>query len=151
MLHCGLRISELAALNVSDVFVTARKGDVLVRCGKNSKQRRVPLNQDARDAMLSYLTQPRDPAEPLFKSQRGTRMSTGSIAYFIRQVAREAGIEMTSHSLRHTALTRLIRSGCDIVIVAEVAGHARLETTRRYSLPTADVKIAAMEKLNYAK
>jgi integrase/recombinase XerC len=151
MLHCGLRVSEIAALDVRDVFVTARKGEVIVRCGKNSKQRRVPLNTAAREALIAYLTEPRDPNEPLFKSQRGTRISVGAIAYFIRQIAREAGIEMTSHSLRHTCLTKLIRSGCDIVIVAEVAGHGRLETTRRYSLPTADDKIAAMEKLSHAK
>lgn len=151
MLHCGIRISELAALNVGDVFVTARKGELLIRCGKNSKQRRIPLNADAREAMIAYITEPKDPSEPLFTSQRGTRLSTGAVAHFIRQIARDAGIGMTSHSLRHTALTRLIRSGIDIVIVAELAGHGRLETTRRYSLPTANDKIAAMEKLNYAK
>lgn len=150
MLHCGLRISELASLDVGDVFVTARRGELVVRCGKGGRQRRIPMNADLREAMMTYLGAPQDPLTPLFRSQRGTRMSVNAIAHLMRQLARDAGIEMTAHRLRHTALTRLVRSGVDIVTVAEVAGHARLETTRRYSLPTADVKIAAMEKLNYS-
>lgn len=150
MLHCGLRISELAALDVGDVFVTARRGELVVRCGKGGRQRRIPMNADLREAMMAYMGAPQDPQAPLFRSQRGTRMSVNAIAHLMRQFARDAGVEMTAHRLRHTALTRLVRSGVDIVTVAEVAGHARLETTRRYCLPTADVKIAAMEKLNYS-
>ncbi len=150
LLHSGLRISELAALNVGDIFVTARKGEIVVRCGKNQKHRRIPMNSDLREVMQSYLAGPRDPQEPLFTSKKGNRISTNAIDHLIRQIATEAGVEMSSHTCRHTALSRLIRAGVDIVIVAEVAGHSRLETTRRYSLPTADDKIAALEKLNYA-
>jgi site-specific recombinase XerD len=149
-LHTGLRISELAALNVGDVFVTARKGEITVRCGKNSKQRKIPLNADIREVMQAYLSGPRNPDEPLFKSQRGSRISTGAIDHLIRQIADDAGVEMSCHTLRHSCLTRLLHSGADIVTVAEVAGHSRLETTRRYTLPSQDVKIEAMEKLNYA-
>jgi integrase/recombinase XerC len=68
----------------------------------------------------------------------------------IRGFGRESGVTLSSHRLRHTCLTRLVRAGVDIVTVAEIAGHSRIETTRRYSLPTADVMIAAVEKLNYA-
>ena len=49
--------------------------------------------------------------------------------------------------LRHTCLTRLVRAGNDIVLVAELAGHARLETTRRYSLPSDAARQAAMDAL----
>lgn len=150
MLHTGLRISEIASLNVGDVFITARKGEIVVKCGKGSKYRRIPMNSDLREVMQTYLNSPRDPAEPLFRSQKGNRISVNAIDHMVRQIAREAGVEMSSHTCRHTALTRLIRAGIDIVIVAEVAGHSRLETTRRYSLPSAGAKIAAMEKLNYA-
>jgi site-specific recombinase XerD len=149
-LHTGLRISELAALNVGDVFVTSRKGEITVRCGKNSKQRKIPLNADVREVVQAYISGPKNPEEPLFRSQRGSRISTGAIDHLIRQIADDAGVEMSAHTLRHSCLTRLLHSGADIVTVAEVAGHSRLETTRRYTLPSADVKIAAMEKLNYA-
>lgn len=149
MLHTGLRISELVALNVGDVFVTARKGEILVRCGKGNKQRRIPLNRDAREVLQIYLSGPGEPTMPLFKSVRGNRISVNAVDHFIRQLAREAGVEMSCHRIRHTCLSRLVRAGIDIVIVAEVAGHSRLETTRRYSLPSANDKILAMEKLNY--
>lgn len=149
LIHTGLRISELAALSVGDVFVTARKGEITVRCGKGGKHRVIPMNADLREAMCLYLTAPRQPHEALFLSQKGNRISISTVDHVIRQIARDAGVDMSAHTLRHSCLTRLIRSGADVVTVAEIAGHSRLETTRRYSLPSASVKIAAMEKLNY--
>ena len=53
----------------------------------------------------------------------------------------------SAHTLRHTCLTRLVRAGNDIVLVAELAGHARLETTRRYSVPSDADRQAAMDAL----
>ena len=100
--------------------------------------------------MQIYLSGPRSPAEPLFKSRQGNRISINAIDYLIRQIGAEAGVEMSAHKLRHCCLSSLVRQGIDIVIVAEIAGHSRLETTRRYSLPSAAVKVAAMEKLNYS-
>lgn len=162
MLHCGLRISEVAALNVADVLLSARKRELIVRCGKNSKRRIVPINKDLADVLVEYLAgqtsaTPRElsatsgasVAAPLFRSQKGNRLSIQAVDYIIRQFANDAGVDFSSHNLRHSCLTRLVRAGVDLIVVAEVAGHSRLETTRRYSLPSADVKIAAMEKLNY--
>jgi integrase/recombinase XerC len=102
--------------------------------------------------MQAYLVGPQDPQEPLFKSQRGARLSVNAIDYVVRQIARDAGVKMSAHTLRHCALSQMVRQGVDIVTVAELAGHSRLETTRRYSLPTANDKINAVEKLvDYAK
>lgn len=147
MLHAGLRIAEVAALNVGDVFLTARKGEILVRCGKGNKQRRVPLNSELRETMLVFMSGPKDPEEPLFKSQKGNRLSIAAIDHLVRQFATAAGIEMSAHSLRHTMITKLIRAGCDTVLVAQLVGHSRLETTRRYALPTREDEARAMEKL----
>jgi integrase/recombinase XerC len=151
MLHCGLRISELRGLNIGDVLLSARKHELIVRCGKNAKRRVVPINTDLASVMREYLASGglSDTESPLFVSQKGNRLSVQAIDQIVRQLGREAGIEFSSHCLRHTCLTRLVRSGVDLVVVAEVAGHSRLETTRRYSLPTEAVKTAAMEKLNY--
>jgi integrase/recombinase XerC len=52
----------------------------------------------------------------------------------VRKVARAAGLELSAHVLGHTCITKLVRKGSDIVLVAELAGHRRLDTTRRYSL-----------------
>jgi len=151
MLHCGLRISEVAQLNIGDVLLSIRKRELVVRCGKNAKRRIVPINSDLAEAMRQYLSSVGNvPAEsPLFKSQKGNRLSVQAIDYVIRCFATQAGVDLSSHSLRHTCLTRLVRGGTDIVTVAEIAGHSRLETSRRYSLPTEQVKLEAMERLNY--
>jgi integrase/recombinase XerC len=152
MLHCGLRISEVRGLNVSDVLLTARKRELIVRCGKNDKRRSIPINRDAAEVLQEFLAgnQIGHGETPLFVSQKGNRLSSQAIDHVIRAFGQEAGINLSSHRLRHTCLSRLIRLGIDVVTVAEIAGHSRLETTRRYSLPGADVMIAALEKLNYA-
>ena len=152
MLHCGLRISEVAGLNISDVVLTARKRELTVRCGKNSKRRVVPINKDSAEVLQEYLAGKLgvEAETPLFMAQQGARISVQSIDHMIRQFGKDSGVELSSHSLRHTFITKLIRAGIDVVTVAELAGHSRLETTRRYSLPSQDVMLAAVEKLNYA-
>ena len=65
----------------------------------------------------------------------------------VRKLGEEANLDrpLAAHVLRHTCVTNLVRAGADLVLVAEIAGHKRLETTRRYSLPSADDREAAME------
>lgn len=152
MLHCGLRISETAQLNNCDVVLTARKREVTIRCGKNSKHRTVPVNKDAAEVLQQYIDerQKADPEAPLFLSQKGTRLSLQSIDYLIRQLGKEATLELSAHALRHTFITKLVRANVDIVAIAELAGHGRIETTRRYSLPSQEVMLEAVERLNYA-
>ncbi len=65
----------------------------------------------------------------------------------VRRLGREANLSLSAHILRHTCLTSLVRNGNDLVLVAELAGHKRLETTRRYSLPSPADCEAAMEGL----
>lgn len=149
LLHTGIRISELAALNVADVFVSARKGELTIRNGKGNRHRSIPLNTDLREVLQIYLSAPRTPDEPLFVSRLGKRLSTSAIDHLVRQIANDCGVKMSCHSMRHTMITKLVRSGLDIVVIAELAGHSRLETTRRYSLPTVHDKIRAVERLNY--
>ena len=107
------------------------------------------MSADLRDVMLAYISGPRNPDEPLFKSKLGNRMSTSAIDHLIRQFARETGVEMSCHTFRHTMIRSLVKMGIDICTVAEIAGHSRLETTRRYSLPSANDKLLAVEKLDY--
>ena len=83
----------------------------------------------------------------LFLTKQGTRLATRSIDDVVRRLGQEANLSLSAHILRHTCLTSLVRNGNDLVLVAELAGHRRLETTRRYSLPSAADREAAMEGL----
>lgn len=65
----------------------------------------------------------------------------------VRNTACRADLTLSAHVLRHTCVTNLVRAGNDIVLVAELAGHRRLETTRRYSLPSAADRQVAMDNL----
>ena len=65
----------------------------------------------------------------------------------MRSVGARAELKLSAHTLRHTCVTNLVRAGNDLVLVAELAGHRRLETTRRYSLPSEADRQAAMEAL----
>ena len=69
-------------------------------------------------------------------ARTGRALSSRSIDLAVRRVATRAGLELSAHVLRHTFVTRLVRAGNDLVLIAEIAGRRRLETTRRYSLPS---------------
>jgi integrase/recombinase XerC len=96
-----------------------------------------------RDALAAWLAERPSHrgagSSALFTSVRGTRMTTDAIADVIDAITRSAGLDdhVTSHVLRHTFGTELTRSGVDLVTVAELMGHASLETTRLYTRPSA--------------
>ena len=152
--YTGLRLSELAGLDAGDVQMTARRGRVQVRIGKGDAYREVPLNSacrtaltewmDVRTAQLATSGGRADPAA-LWLSRVGGRMTARAVDLVIRRLAEDARLSLSAHTLRHTAVTNLIRSGADVVLVAEIAGHRRLDTVRRYSLPSEADKDAALE------
>jgi site-specific recombinase XerD len=152
LFYTGVRLGECAALNVDDVRVSARKGLVIVRSGKGDTYREVPLNADVRETLRTWLKErarrfPQISEFALFLNLKGRRLSTRAIDLVLRQLGAEAKLELSAHVLRHTCLTNLVRRGNDLVLVAEVAGHKRLETTRRYSLPSLEDRESAMEGL----
>jgi integrase/recombinase XerC len=140
LLHTALRLSEFAAIDTDDVRVSARKGLVIVRSEKGDAHREVPLNPTARGALEAWLTARAKLAAEgegaLFVGRTGRRLSPRAIDLVVRKVAGHAGLVLSAHVLRHTCITKLVRAGHDVVLVAELAGHRRLETTRRYSLPS---------------
>jgi site-specific recombinase XerD len=150
LFYTGLRVGECAALNCDDIALSARKGLVIVRSGKGDAYREVPLNAALRRSLETYIKGRRvqDGGEPaLFLNVQGQRLSTRAIDLIIRGLGRDAGVALSAHTLRHTCLTTLVRQGTDLVLVAEIAGHRRLETTRRYSLPSARDRERAMERI----
>jgi site-specific recombinase XerD len=152
LFYTAVRLGECAALNLEDVRTSSRKGVVVIRSGKGDTYREVPLNAEVREALRIWLkerskrfSQTPDPA--LFLNLKGKRLSARAIDLIIRQIGADAHLELSAHVLRHTCLTNLVRHGNDLVLVAEIAGHKRLETTRRYSLPSFEDRESAMEGL----
>ncbi len=151
-LFAGTRIAEIAALDAADVRLSARKGELHL-VGKGEKSRTVPAHPKLREALAAWLdmrpSRPGADSAALFTSGRGTRMTTDALADVIDRITRAAGLEdeVTSHRLRHTFGTELTRSGVDIVTVAELMGHASLETTRLYTRPSADDMQRAVDLL----
>ena len=74
-------------------------------------------------------------------------MSTASIDLIVRKIGQSCGLDLSAHILRHSCLSNLIRNGNNLVLVAEIGGHKRLETTRRYTLPTSAEKEKAIMEL----
>src|SRR3954470_344570 len=97
--HTGIRIGELAALRLSDVEISERKGRLIVRSGKGSRHRVVPLNADARKAISDYKeVRPKVADDHLFISQRGEGLKEQAVELMVAKYARAAGLEgVTPH------------------------------------------------------
>ncbi|MEV0399424.1 tyrosine-type recombinase/integrase [Actinoallomurus sp. NPDC050550] len=151
--YAGLRIGDIVALDVDDVRLSARKGNLRV-FGKGGKPRDVPVHpalavllQDWLDERASWPGAATERA--LFLSRRRGRLTTRAASDVFTAIAEAAGLEdaTTAHVGRHTFVTRLIRGGEDLITVAEIAGHARLETLKVYSQPTDEDKHNALRHL----
>ena len=135
---CGLRVSELVNLRLSDIF--AEEGVVRVT-GKGDKQRLVPIARAALQQVERYLEQRRtmavaaDSADVVFLNQRGRRLTRVMIFTIIRQSAAAAGVTKTvsPHTLRHSFATHLLQGGADIRAVQELLGHESILTTEIYT------------------
>lgn len=134
-LNCGLRISEIVGLNVSDIH-----GDNLRVVGKGNKQRIVYLNDSTAEAINGWLDVRRqlvpeyEPA--LFVSNRRTRMARDTVHVMVKNSLSKAGLDSaqySSHKLRHTAATLMLQNGVDVRTLQEVLGHEHLNTTQIYT------------------
>ena len=134
-LNCGLRISELAGLNVADV-----RGEQLRVLGKGNKERIVFLNGACQQAITDWLTERGNRAvldqNALFLTRKHTRITTDGIHYMVKQRLKKAGLDASlysSHKLRHTAATLMLQNGVDVRTLQEVLGHEHLNTTQIYT------------------
>ena len=139
----GLRLSELAGLDVDDVNLSAKMVRVL---GKGGKERIIPFNAGAAKAMRDYLKDRetlapvrehgrRRPRDPLFLNFRGRRLTTRSVDRIVRRYVAASSTRMgiSPHALRHSFATHLLQRGADLRVIQELLGHARLSTTQRYT------------------
>lgn len=139
-LYTGIRVSELVALDRQDLISGERSGSVIVRKGKGDIERKVPLPSEARLHLKNYLNSRDDSYQELFLSNYNKRISIRSVQRIFEKY------NIHPHQLRHTYCRELVGSGIDIVIVAELAGHSDINTTRRYSKPSVIELEDAIEK-----
>jgi site-specific recombinase XerD len=147
--HTGIRVGELTALRLSDVSISERKGQLIVRSGKGSKYRVVPLNADARKSLSDYLAvRPQSTSDRLFLGRRAAGLSPRAVEKTVLKYAHQARLEDVSpHTLRHTFGKSALDAGVDLVTVSRLMGHERLETTAIYTTPSAQDLERAVEKL----
>ncbi len=158
--YAGLRISEVVGLEVADLRLSARKGELRIR-GKGrdgGKVRLLPVHPDLRRALTDWLEartdwKGADAHAAVFLNHRGGRLSDRAARDIITGLGDAIGLNddptqpFSPHVLRHTFATQLIRDGKDPILVAELLGHGSLDTTRRYALPTEADKAAALDAL----
>ena len=145
-LNCGLRISEIVGLDISDV-----REDHLRVLGKGNKERIIYLNDATRAAIDSYLDVRKLTAavdrDALFLSNRRTRISRETVHSMVKKTLLKAGLDSTqysAHKLRHTAATLMLQNGVDVRTLQEVLGHEHLNTTQIYThVDNAELRIAA--------
>lgn len=138
LFSCGLRVSELVSLRMSDVYAEEEFVRVL---GKGNKQRLVPISRCALDEIDRWY-EDRDrmkikPGEEdyVFLNRRGAHLTRTMILIMIKQTARAAGITKTvsPHTLRHSFATELLKGGADLRAIQEMLGHESIETTEIYT------------------
>ena len=135
----GIRVSELAGMNLFDVDFTKCVIRVL---GKGNRERIVPVGRKALNAISDYRKRLQieagiqaDENTPLFLNKNNGRLTTRSMARILEKTAKECGllIPVSPHSIRHSFATQMLDAGADLRVVQELLGHKSLSTTQKYT------------------
>lgn len=136
---CGLRVSELVGLRMSNVYVEEQYLQII---GKGNKERWVPIGGRALELMQTYIHNVRSKLTPkpgeekiVFLNRRGARLTRQMVFIMLQRAVAEAGItkKVSPHSLRHSFATELVENGADLRSVQEMLGHESISTTEIYT------------------
>ncbi len=139
MYSCGLRVSEVVNLKISQLYLDLGFIRVL---GKGDKERLIPIGSSAikyisiyKNDIRVHLTPKKGNEDVLFLNNRGSKLSRVMIFYIIKDLALKAGIKKTvsPHTFRHSFATHLVEGGADLRAVQEMLGHASITTTEIYT------------------
>ncbi|MDO8498223.1 MAG: tyrosine-type recombinase/integrase [bacterium] len=134
LLQTGVRIGELAKINVEDVNLEEENPTVHVRPGEGAVERTIPLNKPAAEALKKYLEiRPKTQNKSLFITKTGRPLLVRNIRTAIDRYFRLGGIKGAKvNDLRHTWVAHQLQSGISLTLVSKLAGHKRVSTTERY-------------------
>ena len=134
-LNCGMRVSELVGLNLTDF-----KDDTVRVLGKGGKQRTVFLNDACLAALEQYLPKRLEPneqdADALYVSKKRNRINVQTVKWLVKKYIGQAGLDpkkYSAHKLRHTAATLMYQNGVDIRTLQSILGHSSVDTTMIYT------------------
>ena len=134
---CGLRVSELVNLKISDIDTKSK----YIKCvGKGSKERLIPFGKSAKNAINKYLVQ-RDKiiskyglnTKKLFIKDSGNFLTRQDVYNFVRTLGEKIHKHISPHTLRHSFATHLLENGADLRVVQELLGHSDVSTTQLYT------------------
>jgi len=136
LLNCGMRVSELVGINISDI-----KTDTLTVIGKGDKERTIYLNQSCISAINKYLeVRPHDKVkdrDALFLNAHNERLGVRGVQLLLKKYLADAGLDIkkyTPHKLRHTAATLMYKYGnVDVLALQQILGHESVATTQIYT------------------
>ena len=138
MYSCGLRVSELTEMKISNIFFDESLIKIL---GKGNKERFIPLSSTAKKLLYNYITynrknlsQDKQSIDIVFLNNRGKKLTRVMVYNIITDAALEAKInkKISPHTLRHSFATHLIENGADIISIQKMMGHENVVTTEKY-------------------
>ena len=138
MYSCGLRVSELTEMKISNIFFDESLIKIL---GKGNKERFIPLSSTAKKLLYNYITynrknlsQDKQSVDIVFLNNRGKKLTRVMVYNIINDAALEAKInkKISPHTLRHSFATHLIENGADIISIQKMMGHENVVTTEKY-------------------
>jgi integrase/recombinase XerC len=148
--YAGARIGETVRLDTSDLAASGHRGVLRIH-GNGDRIREIPIHPSLQADIGHWLADrarwPGADTNPaLFLNHRGGRLSVRGARDVIARISDAAGLEadITAQVLRHTFAATLVGGGADLVLVADLLGHARLDTTRSYAAPTAQDRVKAL-------
>lgn len=138
MYACGLRVSELVNLKISELHLTSK---MISTTGKGTKERLIPINDYAAKVLKNYIIEHRpkllkkQSSPYVFLNNLGEPISRQSFFILIKKLCVEAGIqkEISPHTLRHSFATHLLEAGTDLRLIQEMLGHEDISTTQIYT------------------
>lgn len=154
---CGLRVSELTSLKISDLFF--EEGFIKVT-GKGDKERYVPIGAATSKLITSYIKERRIHQQPkpaamdtLFLNRRGNGLTRAMIFTIVKNLAEKAGIKKTisPHTFRHSFATHLLENGADLRAIQQMLGHESITTTEIYTHVETSYLTEVMEKYHPRK
>jgi len=149
--YCGLRLSEVAMLKLGDVDLSERRGMLVVKHGKNNKERAVPVPAEARGHLTEYLAcRPPVESDRVYIGQGCKPLGPDGVRYLVEKYGLAVGYHITPHRLRHSFSTEfLAANNNDLVGLAQILGHESIQTTSRYTQRGQSQLAASSEQVRF--